>query len=80
MQEKLNRIQKSLTGEYNKNNDELKRLDYGLTMGVGVEINSIQIGITYGLGLANISTYVEYDSKINNRVLGISVGYFFGGN
>lgn len=49
-------------------------------MGVGVEINSIQIGITYGLGLANISTYVEYDSKINNRVLGISVGYFFGGN
>ena len=63
-----------------ENNDELKRLDYGLTMGVGVEINSIQIGITYGLGLANISPYVEYDSKINNRVLGISVGYFFGGN
>ena len=30
-----------------ENNDELKRLDYGLTMGVGVEINSIQIGITY---------------------------------
>ena len=58
--------------------DDLKRLDLGLTMGAGVEISSIQIGLSYGLGLANISTYTDGGSKISNRVLGISVGYKFG--
>lgn len=58
--------------------DEFKRLDLGLTMGAGVEISSIQIGLSYGLGLANISTYTDGGSKISNRVLGISVGYKFG--
>jgi hypothetical protein len=58
---------------------ELKRLDFGLTMGAGVEINSIQIGLTYNMGLANISPYTEDGFKINNRVLGLSVGYKFGG-
>jgi hypothetical protein len=58
---------------------DLKRLDFGLTMGSGVEINSIQIGLTYNLGLANISSYTEGGTKVQNRVLGISVGYKFGG-
>lgn len=58
---------------------DFKRLDFGLTMGAGVEINSIQIGLTYGLGLANISPSTDNGSKINNRVLGLSVGYKFGG-
>ncbi len=62
-----------------KEKDDLKRLDFGLTMGGGVEINSIQIGLTYALGLANISSYTDYGTKINNRVLGLSVGYKFGG-
>ena len=59
--------------------DDLKRLDYGLTAGAGIELNYIQIGINYGLGLANISIYNDDGSKFNNRVLGISVGYKFGG-
>lgn len=58
---------------------DLKRLDFGLTMGAGVELNSIQIGLTYGLGLANISPYTDGGTKIKNRVLGLSVGYKFGG-
>ena len=58
--------------------DDVKRLDFGLTMGAGVEISSIQIGLSYGLGLANISPYTDGGSKISNRVLGISVGYKFG--
>jgi hypothetical protein len=58
---------------------DLKRLDFGLIMGAGVEINSIQIGLTYGLGLANISPVTDGGSIINNRVLGLSVGYKFGG-
>jgi hypothetical protein len=63
-----------------ENEDDLKSLDYGLTAGIGIELNSIQIGVTYNLGLANISIDTEDSYKINNRVLGISVGYKFGGN
>ncbi len=57
---------------------DLKRLDFGLMLGAGIEISSVQVGVSYGLGLANISPYTEDGSKINNRVLGISVGYKFG--
>lgn len=59
--------------------DDLKRFDYGLIFGTGVEINSIQIGLSYGLGLANISSEFSNGKKIKNRVLGISAGYKFGG-
>jgi len=58
---------------------DLKRLDFGLTMGAGVEMSSIQIGLTYNLGLANLSPNTENGFKISNRVIGISVGYKFGG-
>ncbi len=57
--------------------DHFKRLDFGLTIGAGVEISNITIGASYGLGLANISPHDEGGYKINNRVIGISVGYKF---
>jgi hypothetical protein len=56
---------------------DYKRLDYGLTAGSGVEIKSIQIGLFYSLGLANISNQSVNGSKFSNRILGISVGYKF---
>jgi hypothetical protein len=59
--------------------DDLRRLDFGLVAGAGVEINSIQIGVSYELGLANISSDTGNGMKINNRVLGITLGYRFGG-
>ncbi len=67
--------------EWGSDEDEsdFKRLDFGLTMGAGVEIKSVQIGLSYGLGLANISPYTDGGVKISNRVLGLSVGYKFGG-
>ena len=55
---------------------DFKRMDFGLIVGTGVELNSIQIGLNYSLGLANISP--QTNVKVNNRVLGISVGYKFG--
>lgn len=61
-------------------NEEFRRFDYGLTMGAGVEINNLQIGLNYGLGLANVSSYNEDGFKANNRVLGLTVGYFFNKN
>jgi opacity protein-like surface antigen len=59
--------------------DDLKRLDYGLTVGAGVEISAIQIGVSYGLGLAKINPDTSNGAKINNRVIGVSVGFRFGG-
>lgn len=58
--------------------DDYKRLDYGLTTGAGIEISSILIGLSYNLGLANISTRPDNGLKIKNRVFGVSVGYKFG--
>lgn len=59
--------------------DDLKRLDYGLSLGAGVEFKGIQLGVSYGLGLANISPYSDFDTKVNNRVLAVSLGYRLGG-
>jgi hypothetical protein len=58
-------------------NDDLKRLDFGATIGAGVDIKSFQISISYDLGLANVSSFTDYGTKVKNRVLAISVGYFF---
>jgi hypothetical protein len=60
-------------------NDDFKSLDFGLTAGAGVKINAIQLGIYYDLGLANISPSTTNGRKINNRVLGLSMGIQFGG-
>ncbi len=62
-----------------KGKSDLKRLDFGLTIGAGVEIDLFQIGLGYNLGLANISPYNDGGMKSNNRVIGLSVGYKFGG-
>jgi hypothetical protein len=58
---------------------DYKRLDFGITIGAGVEINAIQLGLSYNLGLANTSPDTEDGYKANNRVLALSVGYKFGG-
>lgn len=57
--------------------DDLKRLDLGLTFGGGVELNVLMFGISYDLGLTNISSYQEYGTSVKNRVLKFSVGYRF---
>lgn len=59
-------------------NDFLRRFDYGLTFGGGVIFKRITAGISYDLGLANISSYRDYESTIKNRVLRIYGGFIFG--
>ena len=54
----------------------LKRLDYGLNIGTGVEFGAIEVGLNYGFGLADIAGFDE--DKIYNRVLSLSIGYTFG--
>ncbi|MDD2412017.1 MAG: porin family protein [Bacteroidales bacterium] len=65
---------------------DYRSLDFGLTMTAGVEIKSVQIMLSYGHGLANIAPkdyddddLDDFDDIIRNRVIGISIGYKFGG-
>ncbi len=55
---------------------DFKRLDYGLSLGAGLEVNSLTFGLNYNLGMANISPYTKLTA--NNRVIALSVGYKFG--
>lgn len=60
--------------------DGLKRLDYGVGIGTGVEFRSIILGINYDFGLANIgsSHVVNAETSMKNRVFSLSAGYRFG--
>ena len=58
--------------------DDLKPFDYGAKFGVGAELKGLSLGVYYALGLANISPYTDYGTKISNKVLSISLGYKFG--
>lgn len=52
------------------------RIDAGLTIGAGIEIHKFIFGISYNMGLVDISTWD--DETIRNRVLNISVGLRLG--
>lgn len=55
--------------------DDFKRLDYGVSVGLGCEIDNFQIGLSYSYGLPDISP--RSDETYKNRVLGISMGWLF---
>lgn len=57
--------------------NEFKRMDYGAKLGIGAEVSKFTLGAYYALGLANISPYTEGGTKLQNRVISISVGYKF---
>lgn len=59
-------------------NDDFRTIDYGLTFGGGLEVNSIQFEISYDLGLANIAADQSNDLSIKNKVLRFTIGYRFG--
>ena len=59
---------------------DLKRPDAGVTFGAGALFGAIEISVSYGLGLLNISSYTDEGSTIKNRVLGISLAYRIGTN
>lgn len=59
-------------------NDDLKRIDIGLTIGGGVSFNRIQIGLFYSPGLANISPDTDNGLQAKNRVFGIEARYHLG--
>ena len=58
----------------NDMSDNVRRFDWGLTSGSGIEFKSLLFGISYEFGLANISSYQEFGTVKSNRVLKFSVG------
>ncbi len=57
--------------------DKLKRFDFGLNFGAGLDLNSIILKANYGLGLTKIGSTESNnsaDDKNKYRVLSISVG------
>lgn len=55
--------------------NDLKRLDYGLQVGLGVEIKAFHVGAFYSFGLANMSVNNENDFSMHNRNISVSLGY-----
>ncbi|MEO7998702.1 MAG: porin family protein [Gemmatimonadaceae bacterium] len=68
----------------NEDDFKPKTLDYGVTVGGGVDFNLGGIGATagarYGIGLADIrnDNSTEFKSRVNNGVLSLYVGVLFG--
>jgi len=56
----------------------LKRLDFGLNIGAGVELGSLEVGIGYVLGLANIIPSDDFNSVAKNRNLMLTLGWKLG--
>jgi len=55
--------------------DQLSPFDFGLGMGIGLQLDAVQIGLKYNLGLANL--YNIEKTTMNNRGFAIVVTYFF---
>jgi len=53
--------------------DEFKRMDYGINFGSGIEIDPVQVGISYGFGFVNVSNFSS--ETLRNRIFTISVVY-----
>jgi len=55
--------------------DSYKRGDYGVKLGVGVELQKFQLSAAYSEGFCDVS--LKSGKKIYNRGVEISLGYFF---
>jgi len=57
---------------------QLNRFDFGVDLRVGIRTQAgLVVGLNYTKGISNISN--APDMRWNNNVLGLSVGYLFGG-
>ncbi len=59
-------------------NDDLNKLDVGLTAGGGIGIKSFQIGGYYDFSLLNVSPRSKNGYRVKNQVFRFSVAYLFG--
>ncbi len=55
--------------------DDFRRMDYGLVIGVGAEYQSFLFTIAYNMGLANLTKDNFEGAKTRNQAISFSVGY-----
>lgn len=55
---------------------DLKRFDYGLRIGAGMDFRSFELLVQYGYGLENIAPTETYDMVRYNRFVTITATYF----
>jgi len=71
-------------GDLGEDEDAYSALDFGLNLGVGYQAGPVLISAGYSLGLGNLTPAYEGDDddpkdyKFSNRVITLSVSYFFG--
>jgi hypothetical protein len=69
----VNEIEDITIGE-----DGIKRYDFGLGFGAGLEFRSIVTSLNYQPGLANVNGDSADEVKLQHKVFQISVAYMFG--
>lgn len=58
--------------------DSTKSVDFGLNFGAGYEFTeNVSAGVRYNLGLSDISDDNDDNTKVNNSVISLSIGYKF---
>lgn len=73
-------IEQSLEVGNDMTQDHVRPLDYGVNAGVGYLLPmGLFFRAQYGLGLANTVPEGNSDNYTKNRVIGVSVGFLFGG-
>ncbi|HIP49599.1 MAG TPA: PorT family protein [Lutibacter sp.] len=75
-------IQSDVTNDLNIGNntssDDIKPIDFGAQVGLGVQYKSFLFEVMYDKGLANLATNQVLDDVMQNKNLRFSVGYQFG--
>lgn len=64
-----------LENGYNKDEIDLNRLDSGINIGAGIDISNYRFSTAYGISLTDNGA--DQESRLENRVLKLSIGYFF---
>lgn len=58
--------------------DQLKAMDYGATLGAGIQYKRLSLEINYDMGLANLATDQSAGEILKNKEFKVSLGYHFG--
>lgn len=56
-------------------NDDMKRIDFGLMLQAGLQVEKVRFGLFYNQGLVNVANYNVDGYRMKNRVIGISAAY-----
>ncbi len=60
-------------------NEDFKALDFGFTIGGGIQFSQFLIGLNYDIGAINMFSHNDMGGKIYNRNFRVSIGYIFPG-